>query len=89
LWSIGLEALMLTVFLVTFGEPTLRLLTTWPGVLILAVVLPLGIVAPLALRTVHARWKPAAWLGPIAILAAGFALRFAVVSSPDIFRVGL
>ncbi len=85
-WAIGLEILMLAMFLVSLGGLARPALTSWPGILVPMVVVPAGLAAPLVLRVARRPWAP--WASSALVLAAGFALRAAVVGMPGIFRVG-
>lgn len=85
LWAIALEALMLGAFLWALGEHSAEAIARWPGMLLVAVVVPIGIVLP-ALLVLFIKERgivPAA----VFVLLAGFALRYAVVMMPTTFLV--
>jgi formate-dependent nitrite reductase membrane component NrfD len=85
-WSALLELAMLIAFALSLGTLARPTFGRWPGSLIPAVVLPLGVLTPLAVRRrVWARWRPLAACG---VLAAGLALRYALIAMPDAFRLG-
>ena len=80
-WAIVLELAMLAAFAVSLGPLALPALGRWPGVLIPAVVVPAGLLLPLAARLVPGRWSALA--SACAVLVGGLALRFAVVGIPE------
>ena len=80
-WAIVLECVMLGLTAHSLGRAaTLEAIGVWPGVLLPAVVVPLGLAAPLllnlafGLRTVN--------IASILAIIGGFALRAAVVGLP-------
>jgi hypothetical protein len=81
---------MLGAFAVSLGPLARQAFSSWPGALIPAVVLPAGILFPLAARLARARGRGYVWgvASAVSVLAAGLALRYAVVGMPGPFRVG-
>lgn len=84
--AIVLELTMLAAFAVSLGPLAGPAFGRWPGVLIPAFVVPLGLLLPLASRIVRRPWAPA--VSAAAVLAGGLALRFAVVGIPASFVIG-
>ncbi len=85
-FAVALELTMIAAFAVSLGPLAWPAFGRWPGVLIPAFVVPMGLVLPLASRSVPRRW--AAGASAAAVLAGGFALRFAVVGIPASFLKG-
>ncbi len=80
-WSIVLELTMLLAFAISLGPLAWPALGRWPGVLIPALVVPAGLLLPMA-----ARWKPGRWstfTAACCVLLGGLALRYAVVGIPE------
>ena len=85
-FAMVLELAMLAAFAASLGELAGPAFARWPGVLIPAFVVPPGVLAPLAAQLARGpRWWVA--VGGL-VLAAGFALRFAVVGMPGPLLVG-
>jgi protein NrfD len=79
-WAMALELVLIAVFFLSLDRLAVAAVRQWPGVLVLAFVVPVGILAPLGLQRLdRAR---AAELASILALAGGFALRAAVVGMP-------
>lgn len=85
-YAIVLELAMLAAFALSLGEFAGPAFLRWPGVLVPAFVLPLGLILPLVAGRMQARW--AGWAMPIMVLVAGYALRFAVVGMPGPLILG-
>lgn len=85
-FAIVLELATLAAFAASLGPLSGRAFTTWPGALIPTFVVPVGLLFPLAARALPGRWPRAA--APVAVLAGGLALRYAVVGMPGVFIVG-
>lgn len=77
LFAIGLELVLLLVFVLSLGDLARPALSTWPGVLVPLVILPFGLLLPawLQRRQPH---RALPW-APLLVLATGYALRAAVV----------
>jgi formate-dependent nitrite reductase membrane component NrfD len=82
-WAIGLELLLLTIFIASLGRHAAGALSSWPGILVPTVVIPVGLIAPLALR--HFRRSNASIINSLLVLIGGFALRAAVGGMPASF----
>jgi protein NrfD len=82
-WAIVLELIMLALMAVSLGRLSPITLGAWPGILIPAFVIPVGLVFPLLLK----RWAGtrAAVTASALVLVGGFALRAAVVGMPAPF----
>jgi protein NrfD len=79
-WAIVLELSLLAIFLLSLGRLAVPALGHWPGVLVPAFVVPVGLLAPLFLkRKGGARF---AELVSLLVLAGGFVLRAAIVGAP-------
>jgi formate-dependent nitrite reductase membrane component NrfD len=79
-WAMGLEAAMLIAFALSLGRYAGPALTRWPGVLIPAFVVPVGLLLPwIVLRAWGLKGAVASSL---LVLVAGFALRAAVIEMP-------
>jgi protein NrfD len=89
-WAMVLEMFLMAAFALSLGRWAPRLLGLssggrWPGILIPAFVVPVGLIAPLILKRV---WRASgSWLSPILVLIGGFALRAAIVGMPETLRV--
>ncbi len=82
-----LELALLGAFAASLGDLAAPALLRWPGVLIPAFVLPIGLVVPLVARYLPGG-KAWAWASPTLVLVAGLVLRYAVVEIPGRFAVG-
>ncbi len=85
-WAIGLELLLIGTYFGSLGSPTLEAVSHWPGVLVPAFVVPVGLLSPVLLHRI--RWEGKVTLASILVLLGGFALRFAVVGMPGPFLHG-
>jgi formate-dependent nitrite reductase membrane component NrfD len=85
-WAIGLELLVLAVVALSLGKLAGAAFIQWPGALVPCLVVPAGLLAPLALRHVHGAWARA--LACVLVLLGGFTLRAAFVGSPVSLLVG-
>ena len=83
-----LELAMLAAFAVSLGEYAWPAFLRWPGVLVPAVVLPMGLILPLVAGRLRSRGRRAGWALPMMVLVAGYALRFAVVGMPGPLLLG-
>ncbi len=77
LFAIGLEIVLLAVFVLSLHDLAGLALTTWPGLLLPLFVLPFGLVLPAILQRLRPH-QALPW-APLLVLIAGFALRLAVV----------
>jgi hypothetical protein len=79
-WAIVLELVLLLAMTVSLGRLALNAFGTLPGALIPLLVVPFGLVVPLALQ----RWTGACAAVPasVLVLLGGFVLRVAVVGMP-------
>jgi formate-dependent nitrite reductase membrane component NrfD len=84
-WAMALEAVLLIAFAASLGDLARLAFTRWPGVLILAFVVPVGLILPAILRKVAG--PRGSVVAALLILAAGLVLRAAVVESPVPFLV--
>ena len=84
-WAIVLEALMLVCFVGSIARIDWRAFTIWPGALLPGFVVPCGMILPVLLARGHHR--KTSWIGPFLVLAAGLALRYAIVAMPPKFLV--
>jgi formate-dependent nitrite reductase membrane component NrfD len=79
-WAMGLEAAMLIAFALSLGQYAVPSLTRWPGLLIPAFVVPVGLVVPWIVQRV---WGlKGAVASALLVLLGGFALRVAVIEMP-------
>jgi protein NrfD len=85
-WAMAMEAVLLATFAVSLGGLARAAFLQWPGLLIPAVVVPAGLILPLLARRVRGRWGPIA--AAVSVLAAGLALRYAVVGIPGPLLLG-
>jgi protein NrfD len=76
-----LELVLIAVFLLSLGKLAVLATRQWPGTLVPAFVVPVGILAPLGLQRLHR--ARAAELACILALVGGFVLRAAVVGMPE------
>ncbi len=79
-WSILLELALLATFAFSLGDLSNLALLRWPGILIPAVVVPLGLVLPILLRVFGGRRVTVT--GALLVLAGGWILRAAIVGMP-------
>jgi formate-dependent nitrite reductase membrane component NrfD len=79
-WAIALEGAMLLIFALSLRPYTGPALTRWPGVLIPAFVVPVGLVLPWVVR--RAWGLRGASAAALLVLIGGFALRAAVIGMP-------
>jgi protein NrfD len=85
-WAAWMELAMLTAFAASLGPLARPAFVQWPGALVPTLVVPLGIVAPLAAHLAAGRrWRVAS---AACVLTAGLVLRYAVVGMPDPLRLG-
>lgn len=82
-FAMALEMLLLVVFAVSLGRAFAPAFRSWPGVLVPAFVVPVGLLIPLALRI--RAWKHRELVGAVLVLIGGLVLRAAVVGMPAIF----
>ena len=82
-WAIVLELIMLAIMAVSLGRLSLAAMSAWPGILVPAFVVPVGLLLPLVVK----RWggTRAAVMASALVLLGGFALRAAVVGMPTPF----
>jgi protein NrfD len=89
-WAMILELIILAAFALSLGAWAPRALGLtaggrWPGILIPAFVVPVGLIAPLVLKRV---WRAgSSWLSPVLVLIGGFVLRAAIVGVPESLRI--
>jgi formate-dependent nitrite reductase membrane component NrfD len=79
-WALGLESVALAGFVWSLGSVGPRTLSTWPGVIIPAFVVPIGLVLPLLGRLAGIAAMQSA--SAVGVLLAGLALRYAIVGLP-------
>lgn len=80
-WAIVLELVVLGLFVWSLGAFAGPTLSAWPGLLIPAFVVPIGLILPLLLK--HASGSDRAGLiASILVLVGGFVLRAAIVGIP-------
>jgi formate-dependent nitrite reductase membrane component NrfD len=79
-WAIVLELAMIVITTVSLGSLARDAIRNWPGVLFPIVVIPVGLVLPLALK----QWGKSRTAVPasVLVLLGGYALRAAVVGIP-------
>lgn len=82
-FAMVLELALLIVLAVSLGSPILDAFRSWPGVLIPAFVVPIGLLLPLVLRVRAGKNREA--VGALLVLIGGLALRAAVVGMPATF----
>jgi protein NrfD len=80
-WAIVLELIMLAIMAISLGRLARFAFGRWPGLLIPAFVVPVGLVFPLLVR----RWADtrSAMTASVFVLVGGFVLRAAVVGMPS------
>jgi len=86
-FAIVLELVAMVGFAASLGGLAGPALLRWPGILIPAFVVPVGLLLPLVLGRVPWRWGH--WAAPLMVLAAGYLLRYAVVYLPETFLAHL
>ena len=79
-WAVAMELILLVAFALSLGRLAGPAFSRWPGVLIPAFVVPVGLVLPMILRRSPKVGR--GWASSLLILAGGFALRAAVVGMP-------
>jgi formate-dependent nitrite reductase membrane component NrfD len=79
-WALAIEAALLVAFALSLGRYAAPALTRWPGVLIPAFVVPVGLVLPPIIG--HARGPRGATASALLVLVAGLVLRAAVIGMP-------
>jgi formate-dependent nitrite reductase membrane component NrfD len=79
-WAILLEIILIGLMALSLGRIALAAAGKWPGALLPVFVIPVGLMAPLALRRLHG--ARASTLACCLVLIGGFALRAAIVGSP-------
>jgi formate-dependent nitrite reductase membrane component NrfD len=84
-WAMAMEAAVLVAFAASLGGLARAAFTEWPGLLIPALVVPVGLVLPAILRRVGG--PRGSVFGALLILAGGLVLRSAVVGIPIPFLV--
>ena len=84
LWALGLELAVFVVFLASLGGSLLAVLETWHGRLLVAGVLVIGLLIPLAvhLRLGVSLSARGAIVAAAFALVGGFLLRYALVTTP-------
>jgi formate-dependent nitrite reductase membrane component NrfD len=85
-WAMVMELVLLATLVFSLGRLAIAALTAWPGVLVPAFVVPVGLLLPLALKRRH--HAGLAGLDCVLVLAGGFALRAAIVGMPAPFVLG-
>ncbi len=80
-WAIVLELIMLTIMASSLGRMSRFAFGTWPGMLIPAFVVPVGLIFPLVIK----RWSDtrSAVTASVFVLIGGFVLRAAMVGMPQ------
>ncbi len=84
-WATVLELVLLAIFLGSLGRLAVIGVQRWPGMLIPTFVIPVGLLAPLALKRLGV--KRGSGLDSVLVLAGGFVLRAAVIGMPLSFLV--
>ncbi len=79
-WAMALELALIAAFALSLNRLAFLAMGHWPGVLVPAFVVPVGILAPLGLQRLHV--ARGAELACVLALVGGFALRAAVVGMP-------
>ncbi len=79
-WAIVLELIMLGIMAISLGRLAVPAYSTWPGILLPAFIVPVGLIFPLLVK----RWggTRAAVTASLFVLIGGFALCAAVVGMP-------
>jgi formate-dependent nitrite reductase membrane component NrfD len=76
-WAIGFELVLLAALFLSLGRVGMSALRSWPGLLLVGFVVPVGLLAPLFLR--RGRGARLAELASLLVLLGGLALRAAIV----------
>ena len=86
LWAAAMEGALLVIFAVALGRLARPAFGQWPGLLVPAFVVPVGLVLPPLVRRLPGRW----WklVSAAAVLAGGLALRYAILGMADPLRLG-
>ena len=84
-WAALLELTLLAIFLGSLGRLAVTGVQRWPGILIPTFVIPIGLLAPLALKRFGMTRVPG--LDSVLVLLGGFVLRAAVIGMPLSFLV--
>lgn len=84
-WAIGLELVLLAILAVSLGVLARPAFGRWPGLLVPAFVVPVGLLAPIALRRLAGH--RAASIAAVLILLGGLVLRAAIVGIPPALLV--
>lgn len=80
LWALGLELIFFLIFLASLGSIVFLALQTWPGVVLVAGTLLLGLVIPLGMHLRRGIIGPRRMIGAaLCALVGGFFLRYGVV----------
>jgi protein NrfD len=79
-WAIFLELVMLAIMTASLGHLAWDAFENWPGILIPAFVVPVGLVFPLVVKRLSG--TRAAVMASVLVLLGGYALRAAVVGMP-------
>ena len=87
-WAIGLELVMMVIFVVSLGSLALPFLASGMGILLVIGTVVLGLIVPLALRFVRrfrSRWS----MGTAAalVLVGGFVLRYSILMAGQFVTV--
>jgi protein NrfD len=82
-WAVAMEGVLLVIFVATLGRLGLEAVSTWPGLLLIVVVVPLGIIVPLATKRFGG--STGLKISPVCVLIAGLALRLSIVGMPLAF----
>jgi protein NrfD len=85
-YLMGLELVTLLIFLVTLGAVGVRFIFGTPLVVLFAIVILLGLLAPLVLHlrpTLAGGVRTASTLAAVLVLVGGFVLRWAVLAGPQ------
>jgi formate-dependent nitrite reductase membrane component NrfD len=79
-WALGLEFVLLALLALSLGRLAVPGFGRWPGLLVPAVVVPIGLLAPLVVRRLAG--DRGALSAALLVLIGGFALRAAFVGMP-------
>jgi formate-dependent nitrite reductase membrane component NrfD len=82
-WAIVLELIMLAIMAASLGRLAGAAFATWPGILIPAFVVPVGLISPLVVK--QRSGTRAAAAASVLVLIGGFVLRAAIVGMPQPF----
>jgi formate-dependent nitrite reductase membrane component NrfD len=80
-WAMIMELVLLTVFVGSLGSLAISAVGHWPGMLIPVIVVPVGLLAPIALKRIHK--TGVSEVACVLVLVGGFVLRAAVVGLPE------